>query len=95
MLSTIRRPTPGTANTVSVITAPPSSSPMCSPTIVTVAMIAFRRMWRPITSEGRRPLARAKSTKSAVMIVRIDARRLRISTAESDSASVSAGRMRW
>ena len=95
MLSIIRRPAPGIANTVSVITAPPIRVPMLSPNRVTVEISALRSTWRAITIRGRRPLARAKSTYSAPSTSMIEARRLRISTADRLSARVSAGRNRW
>ena len=59
---TIRRPTPGTANTVSVSTAPPRRSPNCRPITVTIGSAALRSAWRQITSHSETPLARAVRT---------------------------------
>ena len=52
-------PTPGQAKTFSVITAPESSAPNCSPTIVTTGSSALRSAWRAITVRSPTPLARA------------------------------------
>ena len=62
MAPTISRPTPGTANTVSVMTAPPSKRPNCSPVTVTSGSAAFFSACRPITSHSVSPLARAVRT---------------------------------
>ena len=94
MLSTISRPTPGTANTLSVITAPPSSAPTCKPTSVTVDGSALRSTCRNNTTRRDRPFERAKSTNSACSTSRTAARRLRMMTAEKLSASVRAGSSR-
>src|SRR5215475_7209657 len=62
MAPTMSRPTPGTANTVSVITAPPSSSPNWRPATVTRGRAALTRAWWQITSHSDTPLARAVRT---------------------------------
>ena len=62
MAPTMRRPTPGTANTVSVMTAPPSSRPNCRPVTVTSGSAAFFSACRPMTSHSDTPLARAVRT---------------------------------
>ena len=46
MLSTMNRPSPGYANTVSVNTAPPSKYPVCTPTIVSTGIMALRKACR-------------------------------------------------
>ena len=53
---------PGYAKTVSVSTAPESSSPVCNPMIVETGSIAFRSTWRRSTIRGGRPFARAVRT---------------------------------
>ena len=50
---------PGMSNTVSVSTAPPSSSAMSSPSTVTSGVIAERMPCFITTFRSRRPLARA------------------------------------
>ncbi len=42
-------PTPGQENTISVITAPPSSVPSCSPRMVITGRVAFFMAWWVIT----------------------------------------------
>ena len=56
MLSIISRPAPGMANTVSVMTAPPSSVPMMRPNRVTVEISALRSTWRTSTIRGAQAL---------------------------------------
>src|SRR5690606_27665410 len=46
MASTTRRPTPGQANTVSVMAAPPRRNPNCRPRMVMVVIMALRSAWR-------------------------------------------------
>ena len=94
MESIINRPTPGMANTASVMTAPPSSVPTMGPSSATVEISALRSTWRASTTRGRRPFARAKSTYSAPSTSMMAARRLRIRTAARLTPSVSAGRNR-
>ena len=53
---------PGIPNTVSVSTAPPSSSPMSSPASVTNGVTAARSPWRHTTRRSLSPFARAVRT---------------------------------
>ena len=53
---------PGNANTVSVSTAPESSSPAWRPMIVAIGSIALRRMCLVSTVRGATPFARAVRT---------------------------------
>ena len=62
MASTVRRPSPGIANTVSVTTTPPISSAMPMPMMVTMGTAAFFSAWRTSTVPGARPLAVAVRT---------------------------------
>ena len=94
MLSIISRPTPGMANTVSVMTAPPTSEPVCSPSKVTVEIQALRSTWRPSTSRRGKPFATAKPTYSARITSISWSRRLRSRIADRLSANVSAGKNR-
>jgi hypothetical protein len=58
------RPRPGQENTVSTRTAPPSTEPSCTPSVVTMGRSALRSTWRRAIRCGRTPLARAVRTKS-------------------------------
>ena len=60
--STIIRPMPGQVNTVSVITAPPTSSGSDRPMTVTIGISALRNAWRTTTTRGARPFASAVVT---------------------------------
>ena len=55
-------PMPGHANTVSVSTAPESSSPVCRPMIVETGSRALRSTCRESTMYGGKPFARAVRT---------------------------------
>ena len=57
--STVRRPSPGSANTLSVTTAPPMSSAKPRPMMVTMGRAAFLSAWRTSTRRGASPLANA------------------------------------
>ena len=59
MACTLRRPTPGHAKIVSVMTEPPSSVPSSMPTIVTMGMAAFFSACFHTTGGLLTPLARA------------------------------------
>ena len=59
MQSTSSRPMPGQENTVSTSTAPPREKPNCSPTVVTMGIMALRRAWRMVMTLSFRPFARA------------------------------------
>ena len=56
--STTSLPIPGHANTDSVMTAPPSRVPTCSPSTVSTGTAAFRSACRSTTARSARPLAR-------------------------------------
>src|SRR5580658_8306576 len=56
---TMRRPSPGQLNTLSVTTAPASRPPTMKPTIVTTGMAAFGKAWRRTTAGHSNPLALA------------------------------------
>ena len=55
----ISRPTAGSENTASTTTAPPSSTPVRVPTIVTIGIRALSRACRKVTTQACIPLARA------------------------------------
>ena len=61
MQSTSSRPMPGQENTVSTSTAPPREKPNCSPTVVTIGIMALRRAWRKISAGPEMPLLSASS----------------------------------
>jgi hypothetical protein len=94
MLSTIRRPRPGSEKIVSVSTAPDSSRPSCRPITVTIGMSALRRMWRTTTRRSVMPLARAVRTWSSVAVASISERVMRAIMASGMVASVTAGSTR-
>src|SRR5438874_744513 len=56
--STTSLPMPGHAKIDSVITAPPSSVPICRPSTVSSGMVALRSAWCSTTRRSPRPLAR-------------------------------------
>ena len=58
----MRRPSPGTAKTVSVIIAPPRFRLNCNPATVTSGSAALVRAWRQMTNHSETPLARAVRT---------------------------------
>ena len=60
--SRIMVPTPGQAKTVSVMTAPPSRPPNCSPITVMIGRSAFFSAWRAAMPRSVSPLARAVRT---------------------------------
>ena len=62
MASLASLPMPGTENTVSIITEPPSMAAMRMLSRVTVEIMALRITWRVRTSPLEIPLLRAKST---------------------------------
>ena len=53
------KPRPSRLKTLSVITAPPTSSATSSPNMVTIGARLARSPWRKITRLSERPLARA------------------------------------
>ena len=55
-------PNPGQLKTVSMMTAPPTSSGRDRPMIVMIGMRALRNAWRVTTIRGGRPLATAVVT---------------------------------
>jgi hypothetical protein len=59
MASTVSRPRPGSAKTLSVTTAPPMSSAKPIPMMVTTGSEAFFSAWRTSTRRGASPLANA------------------------------------
>ena len=64
--STIRRPTPGQANTVSVRTLPPNTPASCVPIIVMIGISAFLKAWDVITIFSGIPFALAFHKNSYV-----------------------------
>ena len=56
---TVRRPRPGHAKIVSVITAPPMICPSSRPASVTIGIAELRSVCLPITRPSPSPLARA------------------------------------
>src|SRR6266498_268505 len=58
MASTVRRPSPGMANTLSVTTAPPIKSAMPMPITVTIGTEAFFSAWMNRIGLCPKPLAR-------------------------------------
>src|SRR4051812_25323983 len=65
--STVSVATPGHANTVSVMMAPPRSWPNCSPSTVITGMHALRRACLTTTTGSDTPLARAVLMNSMFM----------------------------
>ena len=52
-------PIPGSANTCSITSVPPTRKPMFTPSTLTVEMTAFRIAWRNSTRRSGMPFERA------------------------------------
>ena len=91
-------PRPGIANTFSMITVPPIRNPMLMPSTVTAGMTALRSTCRRKSRFPAIPLDLAVVTNSAPSTLSMLARRLRMTTGASASATVRLGRnidRRW
>ena len=84
---------PGHANTVSVMTAPPRSAPICIPIIVTIGIIAFLRTCLLRIILWASPLEIAVSTWLLPRVSITEALVILVRLPTSRSASVTAGRI--
>ena len=88
------KPMPGQVKIASVMTAPPSSEPICSPITVSTGSSAFLSACRRTSNCSPRPLARATSTYSCVSTSSSDARVIRAISAAEIAPSVTDGNTR-
>ena len=96
MASTVRRPIPGSANTLSVTTTPPIRSASPTPMMVTTGSEAFLRAWPRSTAARRQALG----VGGADVVLPEHTQHARAGHARDErhvdeADSVSAGRMSW
>src|SRR3989442_376951 len=89
--STTSLPIPGHAKIDSVITAPPSSVPICRPSTVSSGIVALRSAWRRTTRGSPSPLARPVRMYSWPRISSRLERVRRATSAVGNAASVTLG----
>ena len=89
--STIRRPTPGHANTVSVRTLPPNTPASWVPMMVIIGINAFLKAWDVITIFSGIPFALAVLKYSCFNTSSIEERVVLVSVAISPVPMVIAG----
>ena len=92
---TVRRPSPGQAKIVSVMTAPPRSWPASSPASVTIGIAELRSVCLPITRPSPSPLARAVLMNSSLSTSSMAERVSRATRAAKKAASTTDGMIRW
>ena len=84
-------PSPGSTNTCSMITEPPSNWAMRKPSTVTTGMAAFLRPCLTTIFDGRSPFARVARMKSRCPTSINEARSWIVSSARGSAARAKAG----
>src|SRR5699024_6565684 len=90
---TVMLPRPARPKTVSVTTAPPTSSPKSKPTIVSAGKTALRSTLRQKIHASDAPLARTTWTKDSWLTSSMDLMRTWISGAAMGTTRVRVGKM--